>query len=121
MKALNGIESCCREYEKCLSVGRRKGGNNINNAWQHFICIYFYTCKIGSPTLIVFSKFPNTCIFIMPRKCSNHPVRFYFVCGKFTSKEEQRNITRDIEKIYTIYFGCPFSHSRVRKNISCNI
>ena len=101
MKALNGIERMkvdnfanyylCREYEKCLNVSRRKEGNNINNAWQHVIFIYFYRCKIGSPTLIVFSKFPS--LFIMPRKCLNHPDRFCFVSGKFTSKEQQSNIT----------------------------
>ena len=50
-----------REYEKRLSIGRRKRGNNIKIAWQHVILIiYFYRCKIGRPTLIVFSKFPNT-------------------------------------------------------------
>ena len=51
------------EYKKCLSLGRRKEGNNINNAWQHVICIYFYRCKIGRPKFIVFSKFSN--IFII--------------------------------------------------------
>ena len=49
MKALSGIESMKvdgfasyylkREYEKCLSIGRRKGGNEINNVWQHVIFI----------------------------------------------------------------------------------
>ena len=43
----------------------------------------------------------------MPKKCLNHPGRFCFVCGKFTSKEEQRNITHDIQKMYMICFGCP--------------
>ena len=43
----------------------------------------------------------------MPRKCLNHPDRFCFVCGKFTSKDQQRNITHDIKKIYAAYFGCP--------------
>ena len=28
----------------------------------------------------------------MPRKCLNLPDRFCFVCGKFTNKEQQRNI-----------------------------
>ena len=43
----------------------------------------------------------------MPRNCLNHPDRFCFVCGKFTSKEQQRNITHDIKKMYAAYFGCP--------------
>ena len=56
MKALSGIEMTevdsfesfylSREYQKCLSVGQRKTGSNNNNAWQHFIFIYFYRCKI---------------------------------------------------------------------------
>ena len=33
--------------------------------------------------------------------------RFCFVCGKFTNKEQQTNITYDIKKMYMIYFGCP--------------
>ena len=51
MKVLNGIKrievgGCAsyylsREYEKHLSIGQRKGGNNINNAWQRVIFIYF--------------------------------------------------------------------------------
>ena len=43
----------------------------------------------------------------MLRKCLNHPDRFCFVCGKFTSKKQQRNITHDIKKMYAAYFGCP--------------
>ena len=43
----------------------------------------------------------------MPRKCLNHPDWFCFVCGKLTSKEQQRNITHDIKKMYIMYFGCP--------------
>ena len=62
MKALSGIERMelvsfatyylSRKYAKCLSIDRRKGGNNINNAWQHVTFIYLYRCKIGRPTLI---------------------------------------------------------------------
>ena len=37
----------------------------------------------------------------------NHPDRFCFVCGKFTSKKQQRNITHDVKKMYAAYFGCP--------------
>ena len=33
---------------------RRKGENNINNAWQHIIFIYFYRCKADRPTLIAY-------------------------------------------------------------------
>ena len=69
------------------------------------IFIYFYRCKIRRPTLIIFSKFPNT--FVMRRKCLNYPDRFCFVCGKSSSKEHKRNITHDIKKMYMIYFGCP--------------
>ena len=43
----------------------------------------------------------------MPRNCLNHPDRFCFVCGKFTSKKQLRNITHDIKKMYAAYFGCP--------------
>ena len=93
------------KYEKCLSIGWCKRGNNINNAWQHVIFIYFYKCKTGRPTLIVFSKFPN--IFIISRKCLKHLDQFCFVCGKFMIKEQHRNITHDIKKIYIIYFCCP--------------
>ena len=60
--------------------------------------------KLVGQRLIVFSKFPN--IFIMPRKCLNHPDRFFFVCENFTSKEQQRNINHDIKKVQMIYFGC---------------
>ena len=78
MKELIGIERMgvdslasyylSREYKKCLSIGRRKEENNINNLWQHVIFIYFYWCIIiGRPTLIAFSKFQN--IFIITRKC----------------------------------------------------
>ena len=75
MKALRAIERInsfaiyylSREYEKCLSIRRPKEGNNINNAWQHVIFIYFYMCKIDRPMLIAFSKISN--IFIRPRKC----------------------------------------------------
>ena len=35
----------------------------------------------------------------MPKKCLLHSDRFCFVCGKFTSKEQQRNITYDIKKM----------------------
>ena len=52
--------------------------------------------------LIVFSN-----IFIMPRKCLNHPDRFCFVYGKLTSKEQQSNNTHDIKKMYIIYFCYP--------------
>ena len=38
----------------------------------------------------------------MFKKCSNHPDRFYFVYEKFTSKENQRNITHDVNKVYMI-------------------
>ena len=30
-----------REYEKLLIISWCKGENNINNAWQHIIFIYF--------------------------------------------------------------------------------
>ena len=43
----------------------------------------------------------------MPRNCLNHPDRFCFVCGKFASKKQQRNITHDIKKVYAAYFACP--------------
>ena len=43
----------------------------------------------------------------MPRNCLNHPDRFCFVCGKFTSKKQQRNIIYDIKKMYAAYYGCP--------------
>ena len=110
MKALSGMERMkphsfasyylSGEYERCLSIGRRKGENNINNACQHVIFSYFYRCKIGRPRLIVFSKFSNK--FIMPGMCLNHPDRFCFVCGKFARKEEQKNTTYDIKKMYCI-------------------
>ena len=90
---------------KCFSKGQREEGNNINNAWQDVIFIYFYRCKIVRPQLIEFSKFSN--IFIMPKKCLNNLDRFCFVYKKFTSKEQQRNITHDIKKIYIKYFVCP--------------
>ena len=51
MIALSGIEIMevdsfasyylSKKYEKCLSIGRHKEGNNINNAWQYVIFIYF--------------------------------------------------------------------------------
>ena len=63
MKALSGIEwmevdsiasyYLSKEYKKYLSIGQRKGGNSVNNAWQHVIFIYFYRCKIGRSTLIL--------------------------------------------------------------------
>ena len=63
MIALSGIERVeadsfaiyylSKKYEKCLSIGRHKEGNNINNAWQHVIFICFCRCKISKPTLIV--------------------------------------------------------------------
>lgn len=43
----------------------------------------------------------------MPRDCKNHPDTFCYVCGSFTPKSQKRSITKDIEKIYRIYFGCP--------------
>ena len=46
----------------------------------------------------------------MLRICLNHPDWFCFVCGKFTSKEQQRNITHDIKKTYMIYFVCPLGN-----------
>ena len=45
----------------------------------------------------------------MPRKCLNQPDQFCFVCGKFTSKKQQRNITDDIKKMCATYFGSPLS------------
>ena len=61
MKALSDIERkevdrfasyyLSREYEKCLSIGWCKKDNNINNAWQCVIFIYFYRCKIGRPKI----------------------------------------------------------------------
>ena len=55
MKALSGIQRMkvdslasyylSRKYEKCLKIDRCKGGNNIKNAWQHVIFIYFYRVK----------------------------------------------------------------------------
>ena len=42
----------------------------------------------------------------MPRNCLNHPDRFCFVCEKFISKKQQRNITHDIKKMFAAYFGC---------------
>ena len=76
VKALSGIKRMevdsfasyylSNEYGKSLNIGLRKEGNNINHAWQHVVFVYFYRCKIGRPTLIVFLKFPN--IFMMLRK-----------------------------------------------------
>ena len=43
----------------------------------------------------------------MPRKYLNHPDRFCLVCGKYMSKEQQRNITDDVNKMYMIYLDCP--------------
>ena len=66
-----------KKYKKCLNIGLCKGGNNINNAWQYVIFIYFNRIKINRPTLIVFSKVSN--IVIMPN------VGFLLVpCLKFT-------------------------------------
>ena len=52
-KEVNNFASYClsRVYEKCLSIGWCKEGNNIKNAWQHVIFIYFYRCKIGRPKI----------------------------------------------------------------------
>ena len=35
----------------------------------------------------------------------NHPDRFRFVCEKFSSKKQPRNMTHDIKKMYAAYFG----------------
>ena len=43
----------------------------------------------------------------MPRKCLNYSDQFCFVCGIFMSKEQQKNITHVIKKMYMIYFSCP--------------
>ena len=49
----------------------------------------------------------------MPRNCLNHPDQFCLVCGKFTRKKEQRNVTHDIKKIYAAYFGCPLGDHKI--------
>ncbi|XP_076058129.1 uncharacterized protein LOC143035239 isoform X2 [Oratosquilla oratoria] len=42
----------------------------------------------------------------MPRECKNHPDKFCYVCGNFTTKQQRRNITTNIKKIYKLYFDC---------------
>lgn len=42
----------------------------------------------------------------MPRECKNHPDKFCYVCGNFTSKQQRRTITTNLKKIYNLYFGC---------------
>ena len=116
MKALSAIEKIKvdsfasnylgREYENCLSIGRQKKIKitMLGNILYRYLFFYFYSCTIGRLTLIIFSNFQN--IFIIARKCLNHPDWICFVCGKFTSKEQQRNITYDIKKMNMIHFGC---------------
>ena len=43
----------------------------------------------------------------MPRVCKTSPNNFCYVCGSFTSKTQRRTITKDLKKIYHLYFACP--------------
>ena len=40
------------------------------------------------------------------RSCVNNPDMFCYICGKFTSVTERRNMTDKIKSTYHIYFGC---------------
>ena len=43
----------------------------------------------------------------MLKKHLNHPDRFCLVCVKYMRKEQQKNTTHDVKKMYMIYLGCP--------------
>lgn len=42
----------------------------------------------------------------MSRRCKNKPNSFCYICGEFTLKAQQRNITPVVRKAYELYFGC---------------
>ena len=56
-------------------------------------------------------------VFIIPRKCINHPNCLCFVLKnsqalksllwKVHKQKQQRNISHDIKNMYAAYFGCP--------------
>lgn len=48
------------------------------------------------------------CVFVMAhraRGCVNSPDSFCFICGEYTLKKRQRNISAFIQKVYFAYFG----------------
>jgi len=44
-------------------------------------------------------------IFIMPRKCLNHPDTFCYMCGELIFQSQRQNFTPLIKKCYELYFG----------------
>ena len=42
------------------------------------------------------------------RRCANSAESFCYICGEFTIKKYQRDITENIKKPYKLYFGCRF-------------
>ena len=48
------------------------------------------------------------CVFVMAhraRGCVNSPDSFCFICGEYTVKKRQRNISAFIKKVYFAYFS----------------
>jgi hypothetical protein len=45
-------------------------------------------------------------ILIMPKKCSDHPDTFCYLCDELTFMPHRRNFTLLIKKCYELYFGC---------------
>jgi len=60
-------------------------------------------------------------IFIMPRKCLNHPVTFCYVCGEMTFKSQRQNFTLLVKKCYNLCFGCKVGdkHKSLTPHICC--
>lgn len=42
----------------------------------------------------------------MPRKCTNKPNQFCYVCGQYITSIQKMNITPSLEEYYHAYFGC---------------
>ena len=40
------------------------------------------------------------------RSCVNHPDNFCYICGKYTPKDQQKNLSSKVKTGYKYYFGC---------------
>ena len=41
----------------------------------------------------------------MNRACVNHPGNFCYICGKFTTKDQRKNLAKRLKAAYQSYFG----------------
>ena len=46
----------------------------------------------------------------MSQACINHPENFCYTCGKFTTKDQRKNIAKRLKAAYQSYFGIKLSN-----------